>query len=130
MLFPALAEGGSRSALRFGERSLSYGELAAVAGRLAASLKGASRVAVWATPSMETAVGVVAALLAGVPAVPINPKIGERELAHIVGDCEPIVVLAAHGDELPSSLQGLVRLDPTVALPGTSPLPVEPAPDH
>ncbi|MER7174947.1 acyl-CoA synthetase [Streptomyces mesophilus] len=130
MLFPALAEGGSRPALRFGERSMSYGELAAVAGRLAASLKGASRVAVWATPSMGTAVGVVAALLAGVPAVPINPRIGERELAHIVGDCEPLVVLAAHGDELPSPLSALVRFDPMVALPGTSALPAEPAPNH
>ncbi|NEB37771.1 hypothetical protein [Streptomyces sp. SID14515] len=33
---------------------------------------------------METAVGVVAALLVGVPAIPLNLKVGEQELAHRV----------------------------------------------
>lgn len=77
-LFPALVSGSTarRPALRFGERSLTYAELAASAGELAARLDGRERVAVWATPSLETAVGVVAALLAGVPAVPLNPKSG------------------------------------------------------
>lgn len=78
-LFPALVSGSTarRPALRFGDRSLTYAELAASAGELAARLDGRERVAVWATPSLETAVGVVAALLAGVPAVPLNPKSGE-----------------------------------------------------
>ncbi len=110
-LFPALAEGSSRPALTFGERSLSYGELAASAGAQAARLAGARRVAVWATPTLETAVGVVAALLAGVPAVPLNPKVGERELAHIVGDSAPSLVLAARGDLLPDALARLPRID-------------------
>ncbi|MGW7364716.1 acyl-CoA synthetase [Streptomyces sp. NPDC054841] len=113
-LFPALAadvEGSGRPALRFGDRALTYGELAAAAGSLAGRLVGAGRVAVWATPSLETAVGVVAALLAGVPAVPLNPRTGERELAHIVGDSGPALVLAAPGEELPSALHGLERVD-------------------
>ncbi|MET1074038.1 MAG: AMP-binding protein, partial [Umezawaea sp.] len=33
------------------------------------------------------------ALLAGVPVVPINPKIGERELSHIMSDSSPDLVL-------------------------------------
>lgn len=112
-LFPALVGGSvaDRSALRFGDRSLTYAELAASAQALAVRLDGAGRVAVWATPTLETAVGVVAALLAGVPAVPLNPKSGETELGHIVGDSAPSLVLAAPGDVLPAPLGTLDRID-------------------
>ncbi|HEU5472167.1 MAG TPA: acyl-CoA synthetase [Actinophytocola sp.] len=92
-LFPALAAGDDREALRFGARSVSYRELAAAAGRLAGSLRAHRRVAVWAHPSVETCVAVVAALLAGVPVVPLNPRTGERELDHILRDSEPGLVL-------------------------------------
>ncbi|MFF3888772.1 acyl-CoA synthetase [Streptomyces sp. NPDC001914] len=112
-LFPALVGGSvaDRSALRFGDRSLTYAELSACAHALAARLDGAGRVAVWATPTLETAVGVVAALLAGVPAVPLNPRSGETELGHIVGDSAPSLVLAAPGDLLPAQLRTLDRID-------------------
>ncbi|MGW0733761.1 acyl-CoA synthetase [Streptomyces sp. NPDC002851] len=119
-LFPGLAPGapgGDRPALRFGERSLTYAELAAAARALAAGLAPGERVALWATPSLETAVGTVAALLAGVPAVPLNPKSGERELAHIVADSAPAAVLAAPGDELPAALGALKRTDIAVGAP-------------
>jgi malonyl-CoA/methylmalonyl-CoA synthetase len=69
-------------------------------------------VAVWATPTPDTAVATVGALLAGVPAVPVNPRTGERELAHIVGDSAPGLVLAAPGDALPGALAALPRLAP------------------
>lgn len=127
-LFPALALGSGRPALRFGDRALTYGELAAAAGALAARISGAGRVAVWATPTLETAVGLVAALLAGVPAVPLNPRTGERELRHIVGDSAPALVLAARGAELPPILGGLERIDVPVSGPD-APLPPEPDPD-
>ncbi|MFJ8695809.1 acyl-CoA synthetase [Streptomyces roseolilacinus] len=112
-LFPALAAGPDdpRPALRFGERSLSYGGLRAAATALVPRLAGARRVAVWATPSAETAVAVVAALLAGVPAVPLNPRTGARELTHIVTDSAPALVLAAPGDDLPAPLDGLPCVD-------------------
>ncbi|MGW0991955.1 acyl-CoA synthetase [Streptomyces sp. NPDC002523] len=124
-LFPALADGpGERSemgvppdevrgrvALRFGERSLTYGGLAAAAGAVAARVRGAGRVAVWATPELETAVAVTGVLLAGAAAVPLNPKSGEKELAHILGDSAPGLVLAAPGAELPAALGGLERVD-------------------
>ncbi|MFE9985768.1 acyl-CoA synthetase [Streptomyces sp. NPDC005381] len=118
-LFPALVSGSvaARSALRFGHRSLTYAELAASAGALAARLDGVGRVAVWATPTLETAVGVVAALLAGVPAVPLNPKSGVAELGHILGDSAPSLVLAAPGETLPAPLAALRRID--VEVPGT-----------
>ncbi|WP_374114723.1 acyl-CoA synthetase [Streptomyces cellostaticus] len=134
-LFPALVDGpGKRSdtgvppdgvrgrvALRFGERSLTYGALAGAAGAVAARLSGAGRVAVWATPELETAVAVTGALVAGVAAVPLNPKSGDKELAHIVSDSAPDLVLAAPGAELPPALEHLERLDVdagrTAALP-------------
>ncbi|MEU9881175.1 acyl-CoA synthetase [Streptomyces phaeochromogenes] len=103
--------GAHRPALRFGDRSLTYGELAATASPLAARVAEAGRIAVWATPTLETAVAVVAALLAGVPAVPLNPKSGESELGHIVSDSAPTLVLAAPGTQLPPALAALERVD-------------------
>ncbi|MEU7646210.1 acyl-CoA synthetase [Streptomyces huasconensis] len=113
-LFPTLSAPHARDsgvALRFGDRALSHGELAAASGALAARLSGADRVAVWATPSLETAVAVVAALRAGVPAVPLNPKSGGSELAHIVADSAPSLVLAEPGAALPQALADLTRHD-------------------
>ncbi|MGW6455076.1 acyl-CoA synthetase [Streptomyces sp. NPDC055078] len=126
-LFPALHTGSDRPALRFGERGLTYGELAGAAGALAVRIGGASRVALWATPTLETAVGAVAALLAGVPVVPLNPKTGERELAHILTDSAPAAVLAGPGDELPGALEKVERVDiPVTGVAG--PLPGDPGP--
>ncbi|MGW4524431.1 acyl-CoA synthetase [Amycolatopsis sp. NPDC004378] len=123
-LFPALADGSAKEALRFGDHVLTYDDLGAVAGHLARDLPR-GRVAVWATPTVHTSVAVVAALLAGVPAVPLNPKIGERELAHILADSEPQLVLAEPGAELPEGLAGLPRRD--IPLTGEkTPLAAEP----
>ncbi|MFF9182567.1 acyl-CoA synthetase [Streptomyces misionensis] len=111
-LFPALTDGPpTRVAVRFGERSLTYGALAGAAGAVAARIGGAGRVAVWATPELETAVAVTGVLLAGAAAVPLNPKSGERELAHIVSDSAPRMVLAAPGARLPAALGELERVD-------------------
>jgi malonyl-CoA/methylmalonyl-CoA synthetase len=126
-LFPALTSASGKEALRFGEQALTYDELAAVAGGLAAELPR-GRVAVWATPTLHTSVAVVAALLAGVPAVPLNPKIGERELAHILADSDPRLVLAEPGAELPEGLAALPRRD--IPLTGeATPLAEEPDPE-
>ncbi|MGW1888959.1 acyl-CoA synthetase [Streptomyces sp. NPDC002004] len=116
-LFPALTSGGpgaDRCALRFGDRALTYGRLAHATAALAARLDGAPRVAVWATPGLETAVAVVAALRAGVPVVPLNPKSGGSELTHIVSDSAPALVLTAPGDALPPALGDVKRVDVVV----------------
>jgi acyl-CoA synthetase (AMP-forming)/AMP-acid ligase II len=121
-LFPALTDSpADRPALRFGERSLTYAQLAAAAGALTGRIGGATRVAVWATPTMETAVAVVAALLAGVPAVPLNPKSGEKELGHILSDSAPELVLTAPDDLLPTPLRDLTRVDVDVHATGPAP---------
>ncbi|UMP05252.1 acyl-CoA synthetase [Amycolatopsis sp. EV170708-02-1] len=109
-MLSGLTAGNDRAALRFGDESLTYGELASVAGPLAAGLAGRTRVAVWATPTLRTCVAIVAALTAGVPVVPINPKAGSRELAHIVADSAPDLVLAEPDAALPPELGALRRV--------------------
>ncbi|MFJ3324788.1 acyl-CoA synthetase [Streptomyces griseus] len=114
LLLPALQSptgpAASREAVRFGDLSLTYGRLAGAAAALAARVADAGRVAVWATPTPETVIAVVAALRAGVPAVPLNPRTGERELAHILADSAPTAVLAGPDDVLPSGLEKLRRV--------------------
>ncbi|NUP37162.1 MAG: acyl-CoA synthetase [Streptomyces sp.] len=121
-LFPALQSPSERVALRFGDRSLTYAELATATGALAARLPPGGRVAIWATPALETAVAVVAVLRAGAAAVPLNPKSGGKELGHILSDSAPSVVLAAPGDELPSPVRDLERVDVDVAGTGSTAL--------
>ncbi|WP_431996100.1 acyl-CoA synthetase [Streptomyces fungicidicus] len=121
-LFPALTDGpADRPALRFGERALTYGELASAAGAVAEGLKGARRVAVWAAPAPATAVAVTGALLAGVAVVPLNPKSGEKELGHILADSAPDLLLTAPDEELPAPLGGLPRLEVDPAAAGALP---------
>ncbi|MFF5155892.1 acyl-CoA synthetase [Streptomyces sp. NPDC000348] len=121
-LFPALTDGpAGRAALRFGERSLTYGELAPAAGAVAGGLARARRAAVWATPTLETAVAVTGALLAGVTVVPLNPRSGEKELGHILTDSAPDLLLTAPGERLPAPLGDLPRLDVDPAARGVLP---------
>src|SRR3954452_24157727 len=85
-LLPALTAPGDREAIRCGGRAITYRELAGVVAHVSARIAGATRVAVWASPVLETCAAVVAALAAAVPIVPINPRAGEREPAHTVSD--------------------------------------------
>jgi malonyl-CoA/methylmalonyl-CoA synthetase len=101
VLFPALSEPSEKVALRFGDRTLSYRQVRDAAAAVAERVGSLRRVAVWAVPEPEVAVGVMGALLAGVPVVPINPKAGERELGHILADSDPEVVLCPPGTEVP-----------------------------
>ena len=111
MLFPALADpAADRTALSFPDRSLSYAELAVAARAVAAELDGTGRVAVVAEPRIETAVAVIGALLAGVPVIPINPKSGASELAHIVSDAEPDAIAVAPGSDVPEAFEGRRRV--------------------
>ncbi|MFG3292664.1 acyl-CoA synthetase [Streptomyces sp. NPDC048179] len=135
LLFPALVDGPGECsemgvppdgvwgnvALRFGARSLTYGEVAGAAGAVAGRVRDAERVAVWATPELETAVAVVGVLLAGRAAVPLNPRSGEKELVHILTDSAPTAVLAAPGAALPPAVAALPRIDVDVRAAGPVP---------
>ena len=127
MLLPSLAEPDDREAIRFGPQVCTHAQLAALAGALAGRLAGSRRVAVWATPSLHTCLAVVGGLLAGVAVVPVNPKIGERELDHILADSAPDAVLAEPGIDLPPPLRALTRL--SADLTATAPITLPPEPD-
>jgi malonyl-CoA/methylmalonyl-CoA synthetase len=113
VLIEALIEPTGSEALRFGDRGLTYAELRDVVAGVVRQVEGAERVAVWAVPAVETCVAVVGVLAAGATVVPINPKSGERELAHIVSDSNPGLVFTAPGVELPAALGdvGVVNVD-------------------
>jgi malonyl-CoA/methylmalonyl-CoA synthetase len=132
MLFPRLSSDDVRAddglAVHFGARRLTYAELADVVAGMLPELARANRVAVWATPSVETVVAVLAALFSGAAVIPLNPRIGERELAHIVADSEPDLVLAAPGDALPPALH-LPRVDVSTT-PSGAELPSDPSDDE
>jgi malonyl-CoA/methylmalonyl-CoA synthetase len=125
MLLERLSEADGDEALRFGDRALTYEGLRGVASAVAGRTRGASRVAVWAVPELETCAAVVGALAAGSTVVPINPKAGERELAHIVEDSRPELVMSAPGVALPERLRAVDRVDVDLRARGGD-LPPEP----
>ncbi len=85
---------------------------------MAERVAGSRRVAAWASSEPEVAVAVVGALLAGVPVALVNPKAGARELAHILGDADPELLLVAPGAELPAEAAGRERVDVDLAAHG------------
>jgi len=91
-------------ALEFPERSLTYGELAGAAAALASRLRQHRRVAIWAETQVETCVALVAALQVAADIVPLNPKLGERELSHVIADAAPDVIVRAPSAVLPLCL--------------------------
>jgi malonyl-CoA/methylmalonyl-CoA synthetase len=125
VLIDALAQPPGTEALRFGERALSYAQLRDAAAAVADRVAPADRVAVWAAPALETCVALVGVLAAGATVVPINPRAGERELAHIVADAQPAVALGAPGATLAPALAALPRIDVDLAARGAD-LPPEP----
>jgi malonyl-CoA/methylmalonyl-CoA synthetase len=111
VLFPALTDPPDKVALRFGERELSYRQLRDAATAVAERVAGKRRVAAWAVNEPEIAVGVIGALLAGVPVTPINPKAGTSELRHILDDSDPELVLCPPGTDVPAAKCVEVDLD-------------------
>ncbi len=81
-------------------RPVSSHELLARAGRLAAALSGLPAVAVHAKPTLSTAISATAAILAGVPLVPLPADSGPAELDYLVTDSGAALVLVGD-DALP-----------------------------
>jgi len=126
MLIPSLADPTDDLAVSAGERSLSFRELRDAASALASRLAGHERVAVWATPALETCVAVVGVLLSGAAAVPLNPKMGRRELGHVARDSAPSMIVVPEGEPLPDELSALARVAPDLGARGGD---VPPEPD-
>jgi fatty acid CoA ligase FadD36 len=74
--------------VRIGAAHLSAEQLLACAGAVADDIHGTPVIAVDATASAETVVGIVGAMLAGAAVVPVPPDSGPRERDHILRDSE------------------------------------------
>ncbi|HJK98873.1 MAG TPA: AMP-binding protein, partial [Polyangiaceae bacterium LLY-WYZ-14_1] len=110
-LFPRLDAPDGRVALVVegpgGREVATYRELAVRAAAharwlAARGLRAGDRVGVWAQPAVATAAALLGNALAGVTSVPLNPKLGRRELAHVLGDATPGAVVAARPGEAPA----------------------------
>lgn len=91
-----------KTALIAGESTLSFGQMAARAGAVAAilqrqGLKRGERLALVLDNSIEMVVGVFAGLMAGGVVVPIHPATKPAKLAYIFNDCQVRIVVAAGG---------------------------------
>ncbi|MFE2675583.1 acyl-CoA synthetase [Streptomyces hygroscopicus] len=119
----AAPSGDRPDALSVGGRALSREELLGAAGAVAVRIAGAPVVAVRATPTPETVVAVVGALLAGVPVVPVPPDSGPAERDHILRDSGAALLLTGEAVEAPVET---VPVDPAERAAWTKP---EPDPD-
>lgn len=83
------------------ERALPGAEFAARVAAMAAELQGAGvqageRVAVLVERSAEEAIAILGATVAGAIAVPINGKLKDAQIRHVIEDCRPTVVVTSH----------------------------------
>ncbi|MDO3702903.1 acyl-CoA synthetase [Micromonospora sp. C28SCA-DRY-2] len=109
-------------AVRVDGRSISRARLLASATAVADRIRGLERVAVLATPSLETVVGIVGALLADVTVVPVPPDAGSMERDHILRDSAAAAVLAAAGHDVGGGLP-VVPVSPDLRSSASHPEP-------
>ena len=109
------------------ELTLSRHELLGWAAAVAADLTGERIIAVHAAPGAPAVVGIAAALLAGVPVVPVPPDAGRLERAHILRDSGASLVLS--DDPSAAGDTGLPVLPITRSARSTT-IPGEPGPDR
>ena len=108
-LVAAIKAGGDRLAVSMPDGSLTYGQLRHAVTVLASELLSEQPIAVWATPELATVVAVFTALATGSTIVPLNPKSGERELAHVLNDARPRAIIVGPGAEIPEILTPLKK---------------------
>ena len=110
-LFPRLSSPGDDVALRVGDVALTTQQLSDFADTLTALLAShgvhpGAHVAVWTQPALETPAALLALAASGFVVVPLDPKLGTKELTHILGDARPAIALAAD----PSAVAGVQTL--------------------
>jgi fatty acid CoA ligase FadD36 len=98
-------------AVRVAGRAMSRESLLSCATAVADRLTGCHRVAIEATPTLHTVVGVTAALLAGATVVPIPPDAGRREREHILRDSGAGTALAPVGTSVEGAAVPAVPID-------------------
>lgn len=121
ILFPRLLDADpTRIALRVGGERMAYRELAGLVTahreRLSAlGIHAGSVVALFTEPTLSTLAAAVALVQAGYVLLPIDPKLGPRELEHIARDADPPIALAADPPAVSGRLGAVVTLDLNVA---------------
>jgi malonyl-CoA/methylmalonyl-CoA synthetase len=124
-MFPWLLAPSDRAAVHVGDRALTQRELASGIGGVVASLRerdihSGTPVGVWTQPALETLVAFAALAAAGYTIVPLDPKLGDTELAHVLATASPAICLAAN----PASV---AQRAPTIAV-STTGAPWTPSP--
>lgn len=120
MLFPRLLDADPTAiALRVGDEMLSYRELAGLVTAHRIRLDGlhvtpGATVALYTDPSVSTLAAAVALVQAGYVLLPLDPKLGERELEHIARDADPEVALAVDPAAVSGKLGAVVTLETAV----------------
>jgi malonyl-CoA/methylmalonyl-CoA synthetase len=100
-LFPHISSPATGAAVRMGKDVLDYATLSTACAAFRRSLARAGlasgdRVAIWAHPELDTILGFIAAVAAGLVTVPLNPGLGDKELAHILEDAKPDAIFSAY----------------------------------
>ncbi|MFW2389281.1 MAG: AMP-binding protein [Polyangiales bacterium] len=126
-LFPRLSAADARLAFVVDGESWSYAELAGAALEHVALLertgvRRGDRVAVWAQPDLCTAAAMIGNAAAGVATVPLNPKLGSAELAHIYSDSKPKLSFCCERHPIPHEAVGVPSLRAAYS-PGSASLP-------
>lgn len=118
LLDSALARTPDQEALVDGDRRVSYREMALYAANLAGSLSASGlerrdRVAIWLEKSVEEAVAFFGISAAGGVSVPINSLLVERQVKHILDDCEVrfLITTSARLVEHRAMLRSIASLD-------------------
>ncbi len=123
-LFSALGD-QDRPALLVGEARWTRRELLRAARAharrlLDAGVRPGDRVGVVALPTPETVAALVGHALVGIISVPLNAGLGGRELAHVLHDASPRLVLSSDPQAFPGqdlTLAAIVTDGPTAHLP-------------
>ncbi|MCB2013775.1 MAG: acyl-CoA ligase (AMP-forming), exosortase A system-associated [Sphingobium sp.] len=115
--------------------ALSYAELEAETGRLAAWLKGfdfapGSRVASWVAKGQVACLMPLAAVRAGYVHVPVNPLLKHAQVAHIMGDSGAALLVASQSrlrtlqeGDVPAACHLNAEGDVAAAMTGGAPMP-------
>jgi malonyl-CoA/methylmalonyl-CoA synthetase len=103
------------SAQRSGEAgagltTLSAAQIDAASAAVAASVGLYQRVALWAEPTLETIIGIIASYRTGLTLVPLNPSIGALELRHVLAQSQPEALLAPPRAIVPQPLAALPQV--------------------
>lgn len=122
----------ARVAFRHRDGALTYGELhrralAHVRTLHALGVRAGDRVAVWASIDVGTVVSLTANALAGFVSVPVNPSVGEAELAHVITDASPKLLVGAPGRAMPVPVVEVDLADTARASPLSAPSDASPA---